>query len=238
MSTEMAYCIGLSPTDRSPHYLFWLRPSGYTDSHAALGAVSLQRMRCALVGVVLGMLVLPAAAGAMPTHSLKMFEARAAAESAAFDFQIRRSLDSSSVGRCARKSLSRILCAATVTGESETKTRTCRLRIRVRAVYRTYYWDEVAAVIQRHCQSEAKPFLSYHAAFAAIQAEADRFAGRATTITHLSRDDEVTFNGTAEWERPRMPPSEFLPTEKCSVRLVATLVASGLSVSNDGFLCY
>ena len=59
-----------------------------------------------------------------------------------------------------------------------------------------------------------------------------------TTITYLNRDDDVTFRGTAEWERPRVPPNEFLPTEKCSVRLVATLAANGIAVSNDGFLCY
>ena len=126
-------------------------------------------MKRAFVGGTLGLLLFAANAGASQ-HSLKMFEARSAADSAAFDFQMRRDLDSSSVGRCTRKSPRRILCAASASGESKTQAQTCLLQIRVRSVYRTYYWDEIAAVVQRHCRTEAKPFLSYEAALAAVEA--------------------------------------------------------------------
>ena len=54
----------------------------------------------------------------------------------------------------------------------------------------------------------------------------------------MFRRDDVTFSGRAEWSRPRVPPNEFLPTEDCSVNLVATLAAGVTSVANDGFNCY
>lgn len=190
------------------------------------------------MGGVVGLLVLAAGATASPAHTLKMFEARSAAESAAFEFQMRRDLDSSTVGRCKRRSRLRVFCVGKAMGESSTKARACALGIRVRSVYRTYYWDEVAAVVKRRCDSEAKLRLSYDAALVAIQIQADRFAGQATAISSLRREDDLTFTGTADWNRVRVPPNEFLPTESCSVRLVATLSAAGLSVSNDGFFCY
>lgn len=102
---------------------------------------------------------------------------------------------------------------------------------------RTYYWDQIAAITSRSCRSETKPLLSYPVALAAIQAEANRFAGQQTTIGYMFRRDDLTFSGRAEWTRPRVPPSQFLPTESCSVSLVATL-ADTVTVTNDGFACY
>jgi len=174
---------------------------------------------------------------AASTHKLKMHEARSEAESAAFDFQLDRDLDSSDVGRCQRKTLKRITCAATASGETSRSNRTCALTIVVRAVNRTYYWDQIAAITSRSCSSETKPLLSYPVALAAIQTEANRFAGQQTTIGYMFRRDDLTFSGRAEWTRPRVPPSQFLPTESCSVSLVATL-ADTVTVTYDGFSCY
>jgi hypothetical protein len=115
---------------------------------------------------------------------------------------------------------------------------TCQLSVQVRSVYRTFYWDAVAAVTHHRCRSAAKPWLAYPAALAAIQAEADRFAGQATAITYLDRRDDVTFEGRARWQRPALHPSEFFPTESCSVELVATLADRLISVATDGFACY
>ncbi len=195
--------------------------------------------RLGFVGLIgLFVVVLSAAAAAAPPHKLRGFEARSAAESAAFDFQMRRDLDSSTVGRCKRKSLRRFVCSASVTGEKSRSLTTCRLQIKVRAVYDSFYWTEQASVVKRRCTSEAKPFLTYEIALRAIQAEADRFAGQSTRVTYLSRRDDVTFAGTAEWSRPRVPSNEFLPTENCSVNLVATLTSGATAVTNDGFSCY
>ena len=194
-----------------------------------LGSIGL----IALLVVTLG-----AEAGAAPSHKLRSFEARSAAESAAFEFQMRRDLDSSDVGRCKRRNLRQFVCSATATGERSRSETTCRLQIKVRAVYDSYYWTEQASIVKRRCASEMTPFLTYEVALQAIQVEADRFAGQQSRITYLSRRDDVTFAGSAEWLRPRVPPNEFLPTENCSVNLVATLSAGAISVTNDGFTCY
>lgn len=195
--------------------------------------------RLGFVGpIALLVVALGAAATAAPPHKLRSFEARSAAESAAFNFQMRRNLDSSTVGRCKRKSLRRFVCSASATGESSRSLTTCRLQIKVRAVYASYYWTERANVIERRCSSEEKPLLTYEAALRAIQAEADRFASQPTQVTYMSRRDDVTFAGTAEWSRPRVPPNEFRPTESCSVNLVATLTGGATAVTNDGFSCY
>lgn len=188
--------------------------------------------------MVLLVAVLGTEASAAPPHKLQSFEARSAAESAAFEFQMRRKLDSSTVGRCKRKGLRRFVCSASVTGEGPRSLTTCRLQIKVRAVYDSYYWTERAGVTKRRCTSEATPFLPYEEALRAIQVEADRFAGQSTQVTYMSRRDDVTFAGTAEWSRPRVPPNEFSPTENCSVDLVATLTAGAVAVANDGFNCY
>jgi hypothetical protein len=195
--------------------------------------------RLGFVGLIALLAVaLSAAATAAPSHKLRSFEARSAAESAAFDFQMRRDLDSSTVGRCKRKSLRQFVCSASVTGEGSRLLTTCRLKIKVRAVYDSYYWTEQASVVKPRCTREATPFLTYEVALRVIQAEGDRFAGQPTRVTYMSRRDDVTFAGTAEWSRPRVPPSEFLPTENCSVDLVVTLTAGATAVTNDGFNCY
>lgn len=183
-------------------------------------------------------LTLSAAAGAASSHKLRSFEARSAADSVAFEFQMRRDLESSDVGRCKRKSLRQFVCSATATGEGSRSKTTCRLQIRVRAVYDSYYWTEQASIVRRRCASEATPFLTYEEALQSIQVEADRFAGQSTQVTYLSRRDEVTFAGRAEWSRPRVPPNEFIPTENCSVELDAQLAAGAISVTNNGFSCY
>ncbi len=131
----------------------------------------------------------------------------------------------------------------------------CSLRIRVHAVYRTFYWDEVASVIHRSCRSNDKPYLPYPAALAAIQAEANHFAATTTTITAMSREDDRTFSGRAEWTRINYaaicgapdysckydPMSEELVStpkaEACSVTLTAKLTES-VEVAVQGFSCY
>lgn len=192
--------------------------------------------RIALVAALVVMLV-SVPASAAPNHTLKMFEARSAAESVVLDFAIDHKLDSHSIGRCQRMSQRRVSCAATASGEAAATSRECDLRIVVRAVYRRFYWDEAAGIVSRDCEDIAKPLLGYPAARAALQGEADRFAGQPTTITYMFRRDDVTFSGRAEWSRPRVPPNQYLPTENCSVSLVATLAGS-ITLATDGFDCY
>lgn len=187
-----------------------------------------------LIGLVAG---LAGDSIAAPIHTLKPYQARGTAESEAFDYQMTRGLDSNKVRSCRRSAPRRIVCAATVVGETGTAIRTCKLQIAVRAVYRVYAWDEVATVVSHRCLDQAKPLLTYAAALAAIQAEGDRFAGQRTTVTYMHRRDDLTFSGTASWQRPATSPNEFFPNEKCSVELVATLGAT-LTVAIDGFHCF
>jgi hypothetical protein len=194
-------------------------------------------MKRIVLAAALMVMVIAASASAAPKHTLKMFDARSAAEGVALDFALDHKLDSHSVGRCQRRTSRKVSCAATVSGETAAASRTCDLRIVVRAVYRSFYWAEAAGIVSRNCEDITKPLLSYPEARAALQSEADRFAGQATTITYMFRRDDVTFSGRAEWSRPRVPPSKYLPIENCSVSLVATLTDS-IAVTNDGFNCY
>lgn len=196
--------------------------------------------RLALAGAALALLFAlgsPVDVAARGSHKLRSFQARSAAESAAYSFEQRRKFDSYKIGRCKRQARRRMLCAAVATGETDRLTATCRIRIQVRAVY-PGYWTERANVVWRRCRKEANPYLTYPDARAAIQAEADAFAGTSTAITSMSRRDNVSFSGTSEWTRATDPPSELFPTETCQIELVATLADSAISVANDGFYCY
>lgn len=194
-----------------------------------LGVVGILAVLVAVVG--------GAGASASGSHKLRSFEARSAAETAAYGFEHRHKLRSSAVGRCKRKARRRMLCLATATGESAREMTTCRMRIKVRAVH-PGYWTERANVVWRRCRSEAKPYLTYDGALAAIQATGNAFAGVPTVVGRMNRRDDVTFAGTAEWVRASIPPSEYFPTEQCQVDLVATLQAGVVSVANDGFSCF
>jgi hypothetical protein len=206
--------------------------------------------RTILAGALVVLLAFSASATAAPADKLKSFQARSAAESAAFDFYIRRKLDNAKVGRCKRQSRRRIVCDARASGETKRLLKTCNLRIRVRAVWRGY-WDEAAAIVGRRCQKVPKPLLTYPAALAAIQAEADRFAGKPTAITYMFRRDDVTFSSTATWmltdphgckgcgyDSDTESFYDIATTQTCSVDLVATLADRAVTVANDGFSCF
>lgn len=187
-------------------------------------------------------------------HRLGKGEARSTAESKAFDFQVARSwLDSSDTKRCRRRTQLRVDCEALVTGETEVKASSCRLRIAVEAVPRRYFWDSVAKIISSHCDFQPTPHLTYGDAKQAIQAEADRFAGQATSVTSLYRQDLQTYKGTAEWKRVNptgckgcgYDPASGKPfdkpeTESCSVELKATRLSEGdgIRVDIESSACY
>jgi hypothetical protein len=185
------------------------------------------------------MLALAPGAGARgAAHGLKMFEARTEAQAEASSFTLRRNLTESHVARCTRDSARRVDCAAVATGESAAATIVCTLRVRVRAVYRGFYWTNAAAITRHRCARTAKERLTYAEAIKAMQSAADSFAGRPTTINFVARRDEVTYSGSAKWERPSDPPNQFIPTESCSVDLVANLADGKVSVVTEGFLCF
>jgi hypothetical protein len=169
---------------------------------------------------------------------LKMFEARTDAQAEASSFTLRRDLTESHVTRCKRESARAIDCAAVATGETPAATIECSLRIHVRAVYRSFYWTDIAAITSHHCARTPKERLTYRVAVPAIQAAADKFAGTSTAITSVFRRDELTYVASAKWQRPRTPPNEFIATETCSLEVTAALADGKVSVATEGFLCY
>lgn len=170
---------------------------------------------------------------------LPMHDARSEAQSQASTFTLRHHLAESNVGRCHRRSAVKVVCAATAKGETKAASITCGLSISVRLIRHRFY-DETAAVIVKHrCTKTPKEQLKYQDALAAIQSAADGFAGQATSITYMFRRDEVTYKGTASWERPGASIGYgIVLTEYCSVDLVATLADGKVSVVTEGFSCY
>lgn len=209
-------------------------------------------MRTASVTLFLVCFLLLGVASA-DAYRLDKGEARSTAESKAFDFESARSwLDSSDTKRCSRKTQLRVDCVALVTGETEVKSSSCRLLIAVQAVHRRYYWDSVARIVNSHCKSHEKPRLTYGDAKQAIQAEADHFAGQATSITSLYRQDFQTYSGRAEWKRINPTgckgcgydpvTDKFFDeptTESCSVELKARRLSEGdIRVDIESSACY
>ncbi|HEU5062155.1 MAG TPA: hypothetical protein VFT79_03255 [Solirubrobacterales bacterium] len=100
--------------------------------------------------------------------------------------------------------------------------------------------------------SVAETQLNYAPAKRAMQAKADRFAGKRTRITLMFRLKPTVYSGRAEWDR--VDPTgckgcgydpvtgEFYDTpsnESCSVSMVAKKLASGrIRVRLEDSLCY
>jgi len=171
-------------------------------------------------------------------ESLGTATARREAKLAAYEFGSRHHLDETNVARCHRVSSKTATCAATAKGESSTVTKACELTIVVRAIDHRFYTDYSAALTHHRCTTTPKERLAATRANAAIKAKADEFAGSATEISSLFRVDELTYDATAKWERSSAHPSEFLPTESCSVELTAKLAGGKVAVETEGFACY
>lgn len=205
----------------------------------------MRRLYFGIAAVTAATLALPVVAGATAPHTLRISEARSAAESRAFDFEQHHKLDSDAVGRCARRSRLRVDCEATAIGETTRRVKRCALHIKVRAVRVTYFWglaegwDAQASIASRRCRVESKPYLLLSRARPALQRAADEFAGVATKITHIDRSGDVAYRATAKWERPALHPTEDFPAERCSVELEARLGSDRtIMVVTQGFDCY
>jgi hypothetical protein len=193
-------------------------------------------MKRLFFGTALAALLLLAATAVAGT--LGMATARREAKLAAFEFGSRHHLDETNVARCHRASSKTVTCAASAKGESSTATKACELTVVVRAIDHRFYTESSAAITHHRCTTAPKERLTAAAASAAIKAKADEYAGAPTELSSLFREDELTYRATARWERPAAHPSEFLPTESCSVQLVARLADGQISVETEGFDCY
>lgn len=175
---------------------------------------------------------------AIPT-TLLMSEARTEAQNQATTFTLRHDLTESHVARCKRRSADNVGCTAIAKGETSSATVVCRLAVTVRLVRHRFYNSTAAAITKHRCAKTPKEQLTYQDALAAIQSAADKFAGTPTSITYMFRRDDLTYKGTAEWERPGASIGfGVVLTEHCSVDLVASLAEGKVSVATEGFSCY
>jgi hypothetical protein len=196
--------------------------------------------------LVLGIAVvatLAFAGGAQASNFLTTSEARREAESATVTFRYRHQLDEAHVTRCKRQSITRVSCTAVAKGESAAATTECTLQVVARIPAGNIF--ATAAIESHQCRSKPRPHLTYAEAHTAIQAAADSFARTATSITSMRRKilsfdegGEGAYEGTAKWNRPALNPTEFEPTESCSVQVEAVMVAGKVSAATEGFDCY
>jgi hypothetical protein len=194
-------------------------------------------MRRLVFGIGLVVVALLAPASAM-AGTLGMSTARNEAAIATIDFGLRHHLDETNVSRCHRVSTKVVSCAADAKGEMSATTKACSLTVVVRAITHRFYTDSTAAITSHRCTTTPKERLTASAASSAIKAKADAFAGTTTEISSLYRLDELTYDATARWERPAAHPTEFSPTESCSVDLKAQMAAGQISVEAEGFACF
>lgn len=164
-------------------------------------------------------------------------EARLQARLVMYDFTKKRDRLSYPKARCVRKSKRKMRCKGISTGETKRYTVRCKMvavvvNRKVRYNY-GHLWEARARLVRKRCKSTRKPWLTERAARSAAQAEADRVAGRLTTIDYLFRSDGVTWAGTASWEQP----GDF-GTDFCSVDLEVKLVKGRVAARTDGFTCF
>jgi hypothetical protein len=196
--------------------------------------------------LVLGIAVvatLALAGAAQASDFLTTSEARSESESAATTFRYRHQLDEAHVTRCKRETSTRVACMAVAKGESAATTTECTLRVVARIPTGNIF--ATAAIESHRCRSKPRPHLTYAEAHSAIQAAADSFAGTATSITSMRRKilsfgegGEGAYEGAAKWERPALHPTEFEPTESCSVQVEAVMVAGKVNTATEGFDCF
>lgn len=122
-------------------------------------------------------------------------------------------------------------------------------------MYRRSLWATLvvaAAALVMASSAAAAQQLNYAPAKRAMQAKADRFAGKRTQITFMFRLKPTVYSGRAEWDR--VDPTgckgcgydpvtgEFYDTpsdESCSLSMVAKKLASGqIRVRIEDSLCY
>jgi ribosomal protein L31 len=171
-------------------------------------------------------------------ETLGMSTARNEAGIATIEFGLRHHLDETNVSRCHRVSAVVVSCAASAKGETASAAKACSLTVVVRATTHRFYTDSTAAITSHRFTTTPKERLTAVAASSAIKAKADAFAGTTTEISLLYRLDELTYDATARWERPAVHPTEFSPTESCSVDLKAKMAAGQILVETEGFDCY
>ena len=158
-----------------------------------------------------------------------------AARDAAYDAARRFVRASTAVDRltfqgCSRLSRHRIDCRFIARGETKALRTTCHLRIVVRGE------GQAASAQNRRprCQARQTAILTLARAKPALQAEANRIAGKQVTVFAIVRLDSLAFSGQAEWQGV----SPTGTSELCSVEvLVEQLPSKALRTRARDYVC-
>ncbi len=131
---------------------------------------------------------------------------------------------------CSRLSRHRIDCRFIARGETKTLRTTCHLRIAVRGEGQT-----ASAQNRRpRCQAREKAILTLDRAKPALQAKANRIAGKQVGLFAIVRLDSLAFSGQAEWQEV----SPAGASELCSVEvLVEQLPSKALRTRARDYAC-
>lgn len=167
-----------------------------------------------------------------PPPKLSKGAARSAAKRKARKF-VRRSrrVRRASLLRCGRRSRHRVDCRFVARGRTRTRRTTCRLRI----VVRGEGGNASARFGSVRCRSRIVLVLTYERARRAIQAEANRLAGKRATLLAVTRLDQQAFEALAEWTRVSPATGS---RRACSAELLAELARpSPLRVRHRNLAC-
>lgn len=116
--------------------------------------------------------------------------------------------------RCARRSRHRVDCGFRVDGHTPNTETTCTLTVIVRGE-----GSVAEAKLRASCVREQ--ILTFQRAKEAMLPEAERLAEKPVPVIGLERQSRVTIFGQSTWTRTTPAP------ERCSVELIASLLASG-----------
>ena len=166
-----------------------------------------------------------------PPPKLEKGAAREAAKGKARKYNRRSGrIETISFNGCGRRSPQKVVCLFTGRGETSTEKTTCHLRIAVRGEGST----ASAGAPRARCRTARKLVLSYTRARRALQAEADRIAGKHAALLYVERLSPLSYSSSAEWSHASTAGVKQL----CTVELRAVLSSSNLlRVHSSGREC-
>jgi hypothetical protein len=144
--------------------------------------------------------------------------------------QASSAVDSLAFQGCHRLSRHRIDCRFVARGETSTLRTICHLKVTVRGEGH----DASAKNRRPRCQTREVAVLTLARAKPALQAEANRIAGKRVAVYAIVRLNSLSFSGQAEWTQV----SSTGASQLCSVELlVEQLPSKVIQVRNRNHVC-
>jgi Excalibur calcium-binding domain len=139
-------------------------------------------------------------------------------------------VDSIAFSGCSRRSRQKVTCRFTARGQTTREKTTCSLRVAVRGEGGA----ASASAPRARCRTSRKLVLTYARARRAMQAEADRIAGRRAQLLYVERLGPLSYSASAEWSQASAAGAKQL----CATELTAVLSSSNLlRVHGSGWEC-